>query len=68
MGLNPGIPGSCPERKADIQPLSHPSVPPSSIGLRRNHLRVTWLDQLEGHVNLGLAVLSSSLTFGTEIT
>ena len=27
MGLNPGTPGSCPEPKADTQPLSHPGVP-----------------------------------------
>ena len=27
MGLDPGIPGSLPETKADAQPLSHPGVP-----------------------------------------
>ena len=27
MGLDPGTPESCPEPKADTQPLSHPSVP-----------------------------------------
>ena len=27
MGLDPGTPGSCPELKADAQPLSHPGVP-----------------------------------------
>ena len=27
MGLNPGIPGSHPEPKADAQLLSHPGVP-----------------------------------------
>ena len=26
-GLDPGTPGSCPEPKADAQPLSHPGVP-----------------------------------------
>ena len=26
-GLNPRTPGSCPEPKADAQPLSHPGVP-----------------------------------------
>ena len=26
MGLDPGTPGSCPEPKADAQPLSHPGV------------------------------------------
>ena len=26
-GLDPGSPGSCPEPKADAQPLSHPGVP-----------------------------------------
>ena len=26
-GLDPGTPGSCPEPKADAQPLSHPSIP-----------------------------------------
>ena len=27
VGLNPGTPGSRPEPKADIQPLSHPGAP-----------------------------------------
>ena len=27
VGLNPGTPGSCPELKADAQPLSNPGVP-----------------------------------------
>ena len=27
VGLDPRTPGSCPEPKADAQPLSHPSVP-----------------------------------------
>ena len=27
MGLNPGVPRSCLELKADAQPLSHPGVP-----------------------------------------
>ena len=27
VGLNPGSPGSCPEPKADTQPLSHPGIP-----------------------------------------
>ena len=26
-GLNPRPPGSCPEPKADAQPLSHPGAP-----------------------------------------
>ena len=26
-GLDPRTPGSCPEPKADAQPLSHPGVP-----------------------------------------
>ena len=26
-GLDPGTPGSCPESKADAQPVSHPGVP-----------------------------------------
>ena len=26
VGLDPSIPGSCPEPKADAQPLSHPGV------------------------------------------
>ena len=26
-GLDPGTPGSCPEPKADAQPLSHPGAP-----------------------------------------
>ena len=29
MGLDPGTPGSCPELKADAQPLNHPGIPPS---------------------------------------
>ena len=27
VGLDPGTLGSCPESKADVQPLSHPGVP-----------------------------------------
>ena len=27
VGLDPGTPGSCPESKADAQPLSHPGIP-----------------------------------------
>ena len=27
--LNPWTPGSCPEPKADAQPLSHPGIPPA---------------------------------------
>ena len=27
VGLDPGTPGSCPEPKADAQPLSHPGIP-----------------------------------------
>ena len=27
VGLDPRTPGSCPEPKADTQPLSHPGVP-----------------------------------------
>ena len=27
VGLDPGTPGSCPEPKADAQPLSHPGLP-----------------------------------------
>ena len=30
-GLNPGTPGSRPEWKADVQPLSHPGVPPIMV-------------------------------------
>ena len=28
VGLDPGTVGSCPEPKADTQPLSHPGLPP----------------------------------------
>ena len=35
MGLDPGIPGSCPGLKGDTQPLSHPGVPSGSM-LRRD--------------------------------
>ena len=27
VGLDPGIPGSCPGLKAGVKPLSHPGVP-----------------------------------------
>ena len=27
VGLDPRTPGSCPELKADTQPLSHPGIP-----------------------------------------
>ena len=27
VGLNPRTPGSCPEPKADAQPLNHPGIP-----------------------------------------
>ena len=27
VGLDPGTPGSCPEPKADAQPLSHSGIP-----------------------------------------
>ena len=27
VGLDPGTPGSCPEMKAEAEPLSHPSIP-----------------------------------------
>ena len=27
VGLDPGTPGSCPEPKADAQPLSYPGAP-----------------------------------------
>ena len=27
VGLDPGTPGSCPEPKADVQPLSQSGVP-----------------------------------------
>ena len=30
-GLDPGSPRSCPELKADTQPLSHPGIPALSI-------------------------------------
>ena len=31
VGLDSGTPGSCPEPKADAQPLSHPGVPTASF-------------------------------------
>ena len=34
VGLDPRTLGSCPESKADAQPLSHPGVPISSFFLR----------------------------------
>ena len=27
VGLDPTTPGSCPEPKAEVQPLSHPAIP-----------------------------------------
>ena len=27
VGLDPGMPGSCPEPKAGTQPMNHPGVP-----------------------------------------
>ena len=30
VGLDPGATGSCPEPKADAQPLSHPRIPECS--------------------------------------
>ena len=33
MGLDPGPPGSCPEPKADVQPLSHPGIPKFAVVL-----------------------------------
>ena len=39
-GLNPRTPGSCPELKADTQPLSHPGIPklPLLLSLLPPHL------------------------------
>ena len=34
VGLDPGTPGSCPEPKADAQPLSHSGVPRRCLHLR----------------------------------
>ena len=31
VGLNPRTPGSCPESKANTQPLSHPGFPKQNI-------------------------------------
>ena len=31
VGLNPGIPESHPEPKADAQPLSHPGIPSATL-------------------------------------
>ena len=31
VGLDPRTPGSCPEPKADAQPLSHPGAPKMSF-------------------------------------
>ena len=35
VGLNPRTPGSRPESKADVQPLSHPEIPLISILLKK---------------------------------
>ena len=37
-GLDPRTPGSCPEPKADIQPLSHPGVLTNWCPCARTHL------------------------------
>ena len=52
MGLDPGTPGSCPEPKAEAQPLSHPVVPELLI-LRR-------LEKLLFHLNARLTTLLPS--------
>ena len=33
VGLDPGTPGSCPQLKANTQPLSHPAVPTSDFNI-----------------------------------
>ena len=39
-GLDPGIPGSRPELKADAQPLSHPGVPGEYIFFKKDFIYV----------------------------
>ena len=39
-GLNPRTEESCPELKADAQPLSHPGASPKRLLTIRNKLRV----------------------------
>ena len=45
MGLDPGTPGSCPELKADTQPLSYPGIPMLS-NLNINQQQVTFIESL----------------------
>ena len=38
VGLDPKNPGSCPEPKADAQPLSHPGAPINKSFLRKSNV------------------------------
>ena len=37
VGLDPVTPGSCPELKADAQPLSHPGIPTISFKFHKHN-------------------------------
>ena len=43
MGLDPGTLGSCPEPKADTQPLSHPGILRSFLILMQRRLSIIYL-------------------------
>ena len=40
VGLDPGTPGSCPEPKAEAQPLSHPGIPCFSFLKRERKTKI----------------------------
>ena len=54
MGLNPSTPGSCPEPKADPQPLSQPGAPAFSFHIGREGQIIDsqgWEKDLVDHLN-----------------
>ena len=55
MVLDPGILGSCPEWKADAQPLSHPGIPQSGVlkikGSETSYV-LLWKTDVERHYEI----------------
>ena len=47
MGLGTGTLGSCPEPKADAQPLSHPGIPDVILFLKKINNEVSTTDTVE---------------------
>ena len=60
VGLDPRIPGSCPERKADTQPLSHLGVPRSAGNLAAFQNKTESLE--EGNLIWSLCNASSAIS------